>query len=81
MKREGSGSVSISQRHESSDPDPHQNVMDPKHWFTQKKNVDEIYIEVVRASTIPMPTRQQSCGIDPSILRHSGSEGRQMKQC
>jgi hypothetical protein len=33
MKKEGSGS--ISQRHGSldPDPDPHQNVMDPQHWF------------------------------------------------
>ncbi len=29
MKIEGSGS--ISQRHGSADPDPHQNVMDPQH--------------------------------------------------
>jgi hypothetical protein len=28
----GSGSGSISQRHGSADPDPHQNVMDPEHW-------------------------------------------------
>jgi hypothetical protein len=35
IKREGSGaasgSESISQRHGSADPDPHQNVMDPQH--------------------------------------------------
>ena len=29
----GSGSGSISQRHGSADPDPHQNVMDPQHSF------------------------------------------------
>jgi hypothetical protein len=37
MKIEGSGSASesgsISQRRGSADPDPHQNVMDPQHWF------------------------------------------------
>jgi hypothetical protein len=41
MKIEGSGSASgsetgsISQRHGSAvpDPDQHQNVMDPQHWF------------------------------------------------
>ncbi len=37
MKIEGSGSASgsgsISQRHGSADPDPHQNVMDPEHWL------------------------------------------------
>jgi hypothetical protein len=26
---------SISQRHGSADPDPHQNVMDPQHWFSE----------------------------------------------
>jgi hypothetical protein len=31
MKIEGSGTGSISQRHGSTDPDPHQNVMDPQH--------------------------------------------------
>jgi hypothetical protein len=29
----GSGSESISQRHGSPDPDPHQNVRDPEHCF------------------------------------------------
>ncbi len=29
------------QRHGSADPDPHQNVMDPKHWYLQ-----EIYLAV-----------------------------------
>jgi hypothetical protein len=33
MKIEGSGS--ISRRHGSADPDPHQNVMDPQHWNKQ----------------------------------------------
>ncbi len=35
MKIEGSGSASgsISQRHGSADPDPHQNGMDSQHWF------------------------------------------------
>ena len=36
MNLEGSGSGSISQRHGSADPDPHQNVMDPEHWFLGK---------------------------------------------
>jgi hypothetical protein len=30
----GSESGSISQRHGSANPDPHQNVMDPQHWVT-----------------------------------------------
>ncbi len=35
MKIERSASGSIGQRHGSADPDPdpHQNVMDPQHWF------------------------------------------------
>jgi hypothetical protein len=40
-KIEGSGSYfgsrSISQRHGSADPDPHQNVMDPQHWLLSLK--------------------------------------------
>jgi hypothetical protein len=36
MKIEETGSGSISQRHGSADPDPHQNVMDPQHWFWQR---------------------------------------------
>jgi hypothetical protein len=38
MKIEGPGSESesgsISQRHGSDEPDPHQNVMDPQHLYT-----------------------------------------------
>jgi hypothetical protein len=41
MKTEGSGSESesgsISQRHGSPDPDPHQNVMDPQHWLAESQ--------------------------------------------
>ncbi len=33
--RSDSGTGSISQRHASADPDPHQNVMDPEHWEKQ----------------------------------------------
>ncbi len=32
-----SESGSISQRHGSADPDPHQNVMDPQHWGSDKE--------------------------------------------
>jgi hypothetical protein len=43
MKIEGSGSESesgsISQRHGTADSDPHQNVMDPQHWFYGLKTV------------------------------------------
>jgi hypothetical protein len=33
-----SGSRSISQRHESADPNPHQNAMDPEHWLLERRN-------------------------------------------
>jgi hypothetical protein len=32
LKVNDENSGSISQRHGSADPDPHQNVMDPQHW-------------------------------------------------
>jgi hypothetical protein len=47
MKIEGSvfASGSISQRHGSADPDPHQNVMDPQHWLCRSGT----YINVLYA--------------------------------
>ncbi len=49
MKIEGSGSESgsISQRHGSADPDPHQNVMDPEHCAT-----DTSYYEALNQASI-----------------------------
>jgi hypothetical protein len=35
------GSGSISQRHGSADPDPHQNVMDPEDWYMFNFRVTE----------------------------------------
>jgi hypothetical protein len=49
IKIEGSasGSGSISQRHGSADPDPHQNVMDPQHWLKGRvagfRNTDYVF--------------------------------------
>ena len=40
--RSESGSGSISQRHGSADPDPHQNVMDPEHWTFLPFSVPDI---------------------------------------
>jgi hypothetical protein len=34
------GSGSISQRHGSEDPDPHQNVMDPQHCYILYNNLE-----------------------------------------
>jgi hypothetical protein len=46
----------------------------------RKGFVDEIYSRVVRASD--GQCRSRNCpGFDPSIIRHSGNWGRQMKQC
>jgi hypothetical protein len=36
----GSGSESIRQRYRSVDPDPHQNVTGPQHWFKVEKESD-----------------------------------------
>jgi hypothetical protein len=58
----GSDSGSISQRHGSADPDPdpHQNVMDPQHWFVRiSSNIFEylrtvcmnFYTQFVRITT------------------------------
>jgi hypothetical protein len=30
--------IRIKKRHGSADPDPHQNVLDPHHWFKPKNN-------------------------------------------
>ncbi len=51
MKIEGSGSRSASgfifQRHGSTDPDPHQNVMDPQDWLKGRvagfRNTDYVF--------------------------------------
>jgi hypothetical protein len=46
MKIEGSGSESgsrsISQRHGSTDPDSHQNVMDPQHWLSEDEGQKKV---------------------------------------
>jgi hypothetical protein len=40
----GSESGSISQRHGSADPDPHQNVMDPQHCSDPCENLSARFI-------------------------------------
>ena len=40
----GVGSGSISQRYGSADPDPHQNVTDPQHWFSRARNQDSVTV-------------------------------------
>ncbi len=44
------GSGSISQRYGSADPDldPHQNVLDPQHYFKQKQNVNFRFFKSLR---------------------------------
>ncbi len=39
----GSESGSICQRHGSADLDPHQNVMDPQHWFRMHVSVRMVF--------------------------------------
>jgi hypothetical protein len=38
------GSGSISQRHGSLDPYPHQNVMDPQHWYLPY--IANVYVDI-----------------------------------
>jgi hypothetical protein len=57
---------SISQRHGSADPDPHQNVMDPQHWYGQLainvncelslNNIYTVLLSLTVAETPPPPT-------------------------
>ncbi len=44
-----SGSGSISQRHGSADPDPHQNVMDPQHWW-----IRDILVRIRIRRSVPL---------------------------
>jgi hypothetical protein len=43
-----SGSGSLSQRHGSADPDPHQNVMDPQYWFNITLCVSVVWRNILR---------------------------------
>jgi hypothetical protein len=57
----GSGSRSISQRHGSADPDPHQNVMDPEHCLP--------YIEKGKAK------RERGGGVVITVVLADGEGG------
>jgi hypothetical protein len=50
----GSGSGSISQRHGSADPDPHQNVMDPEHCG--QGNCPTSHTLTILSISVPVPT-------------------------
>jgi hypothetical protein len=79
MKIEGSGSASgsISQRHGSADPDPHQNVIDPQHCFGHKLYVFSHSYWLVPLFPIPskniFPCRTSSVGNDILGFDSSGS--------
>jgi hypothetical protein len=62
MKIEGYGSRSISQRHGSADPDPHQNVMDPQHC----KSGSILAAKMV--SITPSPSVTSSANREPCLL-------------
>jgi hypothetical protein len=51
------GSGSISQRHGYPDPDPHQNVMDPEHWFPESTPIicSLDYSQQKRPTQLPLP--------------------------
>jgi hypothetical protein len=69
MKIAGSGyaSESICKRHGSADTDPHQNVMDPKHWCQERLTAN------ARVATV--------LGSTPASSDTVNSDARQMKQC
>ncbi len=69
MKIEGSASGSISQRHGSADPDPHQNVMDLEHCFLADMRVPSVCAgaggglwgeQATRRNAAPGPPGQRS---------------------
>jgi hypothetical protein len=74
------GSGSISQRHGSADPDPHQNVIDPQHWLQCVRPVTKVVERVQRGQILSQPSAcpHQVYEVRPiSVLRkecRSGSE-------
>ena len=67
----GSGSGSISQRHKSADPDPHQNVKDPEHCL-EERCIDEntgIDLIVIRhSSSSSSSIFQTACGHTATVV-------------
>jgi hypothetical protein len=65
MKIEGSGSAygSISQRHGSADPDPHQNVVDPQHWLACRYRTPVRQLSSCFMSSVWSLSRSPSSGL------------------
>jgi hypothetical protein len=76
MKKEGSASGSISQRHGSPDPDPHKNIMDPQYCsylysFCKRRVSKSVPIRFV----LPDPeTNQGSENPEPVFLNVYGAQ-------
>ncbi len=55
------GSGSISQRHGSADPDPHKNVMEPKHCFATRKSTKvHLWLGISPIHTVQDPGRGEA---------------------
>ncbi len=65
------GSRSISQRHGSADPDPHQNVMDPQHWRQECKRRFNIWLKHTCVTRRDM----KEGGEDRAAYRRAPGEG------
>ncbi len=74
------GSGSISQRHDSADPDPHQNLMDPAHCSSVY--ISEIKCHFIWSSSVKSSTKMSLCkGLNkkgPSCLSVGKNQGVRM---
>ena len=71
-KIEASGSGSIGKRHESADPNPYQNVIDPQYWWEQYRKNDSHLLQFLLMKTLdpemdpnPDPVRPNMLDPDP----------------
>ncbi len=60
------GSGSFSQRHGSADPDPHQNAMDPQHWYLGSTLTSRVLVRLdsLRYCWMSLTTSADSISID-----------------
>jgi hypothetical protein len=71
--RKIAGSGSISLRHGSKDPDldpdPHQNVMDPKHWMSSAYSFQVMLLFQISFLSF-VKGLQKICKMDPTTIEH-----------
>ncbi len=80
----GSESGSISQRHESADPDPPQNVMDPQHWLWDKGIAIYVPYLIMTGGRFPSssicPSRPEICIVFTMLPYNSSSTNYYLKR-